>query len=39
MVLANELKVKKQLTMEKDEQLQAVNQKVKIVATKVVEAF
>ena len=37
--LANDLRMKKQLTIEKDEQLQAANQKVKIVAAKVVEAF
>ena len=37
--LADDLKVKKQLTMEKDKQLQATNQKVKTVAAKVVQAF
>ena len=34
--LANELKVEKQLTLQKDEQLQATNQKVKSVAAKAV---
>ena len=34
--LANELKVEKQLTLQKDEQLQAANQKVKSVAAKAV---
>ena len=37
--LANELKVEKQLTVQKDKQLQAANQKVKSVATKAVQAF
>ena len=37
--LANKLKVEKQLTVQKDKQLQAANQKVKSVATKAVQAF
>ena len=37
--LADNLKMKKRLTIKKDEQLQAVNQKVKTVDAKVVEAF
>ena len=37
--LANELKVEKQLTVQKDEQLQAANQKVKSMAVKAVQAF
>ena len=37
--LADNLRMKKQLTIKKDEQLQAVNQKVKTVDAKVVEAF
>ena len=37
--LANNLRMKKRLTIKKDEQLQAVNQKVKTVDAKVVEAF
>lgn len=37
--LADNLRMKKQLTIKKDEQLQALNQKVKTVDAKVVEAF
>ena len=37
--LADNLRMKKWLTIKKDEQLQAVNQKVKTVDAKVVEAF
>ena len=37
--LANKLKVKKQLTLQNDKQLQAANQKVKSMATKAVHAF
>ena len=37
--LADELKVEKQLTMQKDEQLLAVNQMVKSVAAKAIQAF
>ena len=37
--LANELKVEKQLTVQKDKQLHAANQKVKSVAAKVVQVF
>ena len=37
--LANGLKVEKQLTVQKDEQLQATNQKVKSMAAKAVQAF
>ena len=37
--LANKLKVKKQLTLQNDKQLQAVNQKVKSMATKAIQAF
>ena len=38
-VLGDDLKVKRQLTLEKDEQLQAVKEKIKTVAAKAVEAF
>ena len=37
--LVGELKVEKQLTLQKDEQLLAANQKVKSMATKAVQAF
>ena len=37
--LADELKVEKQLTVQKDEQLLAVNQMVKSVAAKAIQAF
>ena len=37
--LANGLKVEKQLTVQKDEQLQATNQKVKSMAAKAIQAF
>ena len=37
--LANGLKVEKQLTVQKDEQLQATNQKVKSMAARAVQAF
>ena len=37
--LANGLKVEKQLMVQKDEQLQATNQKVKSMAAKAVQAF
>ena len=37
--LVDDLKIKKQLTKEKDKQLQATNQKVKTVAAKSVQAF
>ena len=37
--LADDLRAEKQLTVEKDEQLQAANQKVKIIAAKAVEVF
>ena len=37
--LANELKVEKQLTVQKDKQLHVANQKVKSVAAKVVQVF
>ena len=37
--LASGLKVEKQLTVQKDEQLQATNQKVKSMAAKAVQAF
>ena len=37
--LVDNLRMKKQLTIKKDEQLQAVNQKVKTVDAKVIEAF
>ena len=38
-VLGDDLKVERQLTLEKDEQFQAVKEKIKIVAAKAVEAF
>ena len=38
-VLADKLKVEKQLSLEKDRQLQVVNQKVNTMAAKAVEAF
>lgn len=37
--LADDLRTEKQLTVEKDEQLQAMNQRVKTIATKFIEAF
>ena len=37
--LANDLRVEKQLTVEKDKQLQATNQKAKTIAANAVEAF
>ena len=37
--LSNDLKAKRQLTLEKDEQLLAVKEKLKTIATKAVEAF
>ena len=37
--LANELKVEKQLTVQKDKQLYVANQKVKSVSAKVVQVF
>lgn len=37
--LANELRVEKQLTVQKDEQLHATNQKVKSIVAKAVQAF
>lgn len=37
--LANDLTVEKQLTVEKDKQLQATNQKAKTIAANAVEAF
>ena len=37
--LAEELKVEKLLTMQKDKQLQSANQKIKTVAVKAVQAF
>ena len=37
--LADDLRVEKQLTMEKDEQLQASNQRVKTITAKAIEAF
>ena len=37
--LAKELKSEKLLTMQKDEQLQSTNPKVKTVATKAIQAF
>lgn len=39
MALVGELRVEKQLTLQKDEQLQVMNQKVKSMATKAVQAF
>lgn len=38
-VLANNLRAKRQVTLEKDEQLQATNEKVKTIIAKTVEAF
>ena len=38
-VLGDDLRVKRQLTLEKDEQLQGVKKKIKIVVAKSVEAF
>ena len=38
-VLANDLSAERQLTLEKDEQLQAAKKRVKTIATKAVEAF
>ena len=38
-VLGDDLKVERQLTLEKDEQLQVAKEKVKIVTAKVVKAF
>ena len=38
-VLGDDLRAKRQLTLEKDEQLQAAKKKIKIVAAKSVEAF
>ena len=38
-VLSDDLRAERQLTLEKDEQLQATKERVKIVATKSVEAF
>ena len=38
-VLGDELRVERQLTLEKDEQLQAAKEKIKTIATKSVEAF
>ena len=38
-VLGDELRVERQLTLEKDEQLQATKEKIKTIATKSVEAF
>lgn len=37
--LVDDLRTEKQLTVEKDEQLQAMNQRVKTIATKFIEAF
>ena len=37
--LADDLRTEKQLTVEKNEQLQALNQRVKTITTKVIEAF
>ena len=37
--LSNDLKAKRQLTLEKDEQLLAAKEKLKTIATKAVEAF
>ena len=36
---ANDLSAERQLTLEKDEQLQAAKERVKTIATKAVEAF
>ena len=38
-VLSNDLRAERQLTLEKDEQLQVTKERVKTVATKSVEAF
>ena len=38
-VLGDDLRAERQLTLEKDEQLQAVKEKIKTVVTKVIEAF
>ena len=38
-VLGDDLRVERQLTLEKDEQLQVAKEKVKIVTAKVVKAF
>ena len=38
-VLSDDLRAKRQLTLEKDEQVQAIKERVKTVATKSVEAF
>ena len=38
-VLSDDLRAKRQLTLEKDEQVQATKERVKTVATKSVEAF
>ena len=38
-VLSDDLRAERQLTLEKDEQLQATKERVKTVATKSVEAF
>ena len=38
-VLSNDLRAEKQLTLEKDEQLQAARERVKTIAVKLVEAF
>ena len=38
-VLSNDLKAKRQLTLEKDEQLQAIKERVKMIVVKSVEAF
>ena len=38
-VLSDDLKAKRQLTLEKDEQLQAAKERVKTIAAKSVEAF
>ena len=38
-VLGDDLRVERQLTLEKDEQLQAAKEKIKTVAAKAIEAF
>jgi len=38
-VMGDDLRAERQLTVEKDEQLQAANEKIKTIATKAVEAF
>ena len=38
-VLADNLRAKRQLTLEKDEQLQATKEKVKTIVAKAIEAF